>query len=121
MFLMELQGERAICLVSQVVSGPLHVSQEMCVWPGLETFHLQGLSDVPVQRPKVMSPSHCQLYSAKENLKDTLALPCGPAEAICLDWGGATNSDRERLKSSKPRKCRGDGDQLPASGQVLRT
>ena len=44
-----------------------------------------------------MSPSHCQLYSAEENLKDTLAPACGPAEAICLDWGIATDSDRERL------------------------
>ena len=39
MFLMELQGRRAICLVSQVVSVPLHMSQEMSVWPGLEIVH----------------------------------------------------------------------------------
>ena len=120
MFLTELQGEMAICLFSQVVSGPLHMSQEMSVWPGFEIFHHQGLSDVPVQRPKVMSPSHCQLYSAKENLKDILAPACGPAEATCLDWGGATDSDRECLKSAKSRKCQGDGDQLPAFRQVLR-
>ena len=120
MFLTELQGEMAICLFFQVVSGPLHMSQEMSVWPGLEIFHHQGLNDVPVQRPKVMSPSHCQLYSAKENLKDILAPACGPAEATCLDWGGATDSDRECLKIAKSRKCQGDGDQLPAFRQVLR-
>ena len=72
MFLMELQGGRAICLVSQVVSVPLHMSQEMSVWPGIEIFHHQGISDVPGQRPRVMSPSHCHLNSAQQSPDDLL-------------------------------------------------
>ena len=64
-----------------VVSRPLHMSQEMSVWPGTEIFHHQGLSDVPVQRPKVMSPSHCRLNSAKQS-PDILAPEGGPAEAM---------------------------------------
>ena len=68
-------------LEAPAVSRPWHMSQEMSVWPGLETFHHQGLSDVPVQRPKVMSPSHCQLDSAEQS-PDVLAPEGGPAEAM---------------------------------------
>ena len=50
-----------------VVSRPLHMSQEMSVWPGIEIFHHQGISDVPGQRPKVLSPSHCHLNSAEQS------------------------------------------------------
>ena len=91
----------------------------MSVWPGLETFHHQGLSDVPVQRPKVMSPSHCQLNSAEQS-PDILAPEGGPSEAMWLGWGGATTSDRECPKGAKPGRCWGDWDQLPAFRQILR-
>ena len=72
------------------------MSQEMSVWPGIEIFHHQGLSDIPGQRPKVMSPSHCHLNSAEQS-PDILAPERGPAEAEEME---TTSSSQTSIKDA---------------------
>lgn len=67
-FLMESQRGRDVGLGFFVMSRPLLVSEERSVWSRLEVCRHQGLSDVPVQKPEVMSHSHCQPTSDEESL-----------------------------------------------------
>ena len=67
-FLMESQRGRDVGLGFFEMSRPLLVSEERSVWSRLEVCRHQGLSDVPVQKPEVMSHSHCQRTSDEESL-----------------------------------------------------